>query len=149
MGELEQKYFITDNVIRFTSHQQVAPPTFSKLGKDAGGINFSFYIEPIIAPTNMVIETYVHDFADYLGFYGSNPMDIREFDAEIWLYLGAEREKIVITKPTYVFLPAGTMHGPILFKRIDKPIFFFHAYDRPVYRKQVVPTNFSELVPGG
>jgi hypothetical protein len=147
MAEFEQKWVVEENCIRYTSHQKNAPPAFGKIGKDIGGIPFSFYIEPIIAPTNMVIETYVHDFPDYLGFYGSNPLDIREFDAEIWLFLGAEREKVVVTKPTYIVLPPGTMHGPILFRRIDKPIYFFHAYDRPAYRKQVVPSNVHELVP--
>jgi hypothetical protein len=61
-----------------------------------------------------------HDFPHVMGFFGSNPFDIHDFDAEIEFYL--EGEKQVITAPSTVTVPAGLMHCPLIFKRIGKPV---------------------------
>jgi hypothetical protein len=143
-----QKYIITNDVIRIAGHGKSKLPNFYCLGKDLGGVNFSFRVEPILAPTTVMEETLVHNFAEWWGFFGSNPEDVSEFDAEIWVYMGANREKSVITAPAAVYVAPGTMHGPWLVKRVGKPIFFYHGYERPIYKKQVVPTTFSEIVQG-
>jgi hypothetical protein len=39
---------------------------------------FSFFSEPFV----MIDKTHVHDYDDYLCFFGSNPNDIADFDAE-------------------------------------------------------------------
>jgi hypothetical protein len=61
-----------------------------------------------------------HDFPHVMGFFGSNPNDIHDFDAEIEFYI--EGEKQVIEAPSTVTVPAGLMHCPLIFKRIGKPV---------------------------
>ena len=60
-----------------------------------------------------------HKFPVIMNFFGSGP-EIRDFDAEIWFYLGGERQ--VITTPATITIPPGLVHCPLIFKRIGKPV---------------------------
>jgi hypothetical protein len=62
---------------------------------------------------------HLHRFPVIMSFFGAGD-DIRDFDAEIWFYLGGECQ--VITAPATVSIPAGLVHCPLIFKRIGKPI---------------------------
>jgi hypothetical protein len=148
MAETKSGIKITSDVIKYSPHPQIPAPGFTVWGREIGGPNWSIGIEPITEPVLMVPETYVHDFDDFLGFFGGNPLDIREFEAEVWIFLGAEREKHVITSPTFIYIPGGVLHCPLWFKRIDKPIVFMHSFAAPAYVRQVIPSELSELAPG-
>ncbi len=65
-----------------------------------------------------------HDFIQIIGFIGTNPMDCREFDAEIEFCLGEEKEKHIINTPTVVSIAKHLSHGPIEITRINKPFIF-------------------------
>ena len=65
---------------------------------------------------------HIHNFDEYLAWYGGNPADPEDFGAEVVLYLGPELEKHVFTKPTMVFLPEGFPHCPLEITRVDRPI---------------------------
>lgn len=56
------------------------------------------------------------------AWYGGNPAEPEDFGAEVVLYLGAELEKHVFTRPTIVFIPAGFPHCPMEVTRVDRPI---------------------------
>ncbi|MFC1839416.1 hypothetical protein ACFL1N_07545 [Thermodesulfobacteriota bacterium] len=66
------------------------------------------------------IEPHVHDFSHVMCFFGSNPFDKYDFDAEIEFYM--EGEKQIIDTPAMVTVPAGITHCPLIFKRIGKPV---------------------------
>jgi hypothetical protein len=72
----------------------------------------------------IVGEPMAHDFVQIIGFIGPNPMNCREFDAEIEFCLGEEKEKHIITTPTVVSVAKGLLHGPIEIKKINKPFIF-------------------------
>ena len=57
----------------------------------------------------------------YSYFLGT-PEDVRDFDAEVEIWLGDEREKHTITESTIVHVPAGLLHCPMNYVRISKPI---------------------------
>lgn len=80
-------------------------------------------------------EPHIHDFPIILNFLSANPDDIYDFDAEIEFYI--DGEKHVITKTSSVRVPAGTVHCPLIFKRIGKPVVFFevHLTDNYVRRE--------------
>jgi len=86
-------------------------------------------------PHVMVKDTHVHDFDEYLFFLGTNFADMNDFDAEVWLYMGEEREKYVIKSPTIVYVPAKLVHCPLNFAKINKPVFFFHTRDHSMEKK--------------
>lgn len=69
-----------------------------------------------------------HEFSEFFYFFGSNPMDMKEFEAEVELSFGEEREKHLITGPTIVAIPPGVYHCPLNFTKIDKPIYCLEAF---------------------
>ena len=64
---------------------------------------------------------HVHDFDEVVGFHGTNPEDPFDLCGEVEFYLG--EEKHIITKSCVVFIPKGLTHCPLVFKRVDRPIF--------------------------
>jgi hypothetical protein len=67
-------------------------------------------------------EPHAHDFDEVIGFVGSNREDPQDLGGKITIWLDGNQE--VLTKSCLIFIPAGTRHCPILFNRIDKPVFF-------------------------
>ena len=73
-------------------------------------------------------EPHFHREEEYLAFVGHDLRDAFEsFDAEIEFWMGedlASMEKYVITEPTMIRVPEFYWHGPIIIKRLGKPLFF-------------------------
>ena len=68
-------------------------------------------------------EAHQHDYDEVLAFFGSNPKDPHNLNAEADVYIGGEIH--TVTRSCLIFVPKGVKHGPIIFKRLDKPIFHF------------------------
>ena len=84
-----------------------------------------------LKPNPMEVPHIHHANDEYLWFIGSNLADVFDYDGEVELMMGWDpdhMEKLVLTKPCVVRVPAGMWHCPILFKRTDKPIAFFPLY---------------------
>jgi hypothetical protein len=114
-----------------------------RIGQDSvieawNGVPFSITMEPIHQPFWMAKEGHTHDQDEILCFIGANPMDFRDFGAEVELYLGEEGEKHVITTTTFVYIPKGLVHCPLNFKRVDKPIVFSDILLAPLYYNKPV-----------
>jgi hypothetical protein len=93
-------------------------------GQHFEGAEFSLRLHYIAAPGILVKEPHSHDFAQFYFFLGADLTNIKEFAAEVEFSIGAEGEKHVINVPTAVRVPAGMIHGPMNFKKIEKPIIF-------------------------
>lgn len=80
-----------------------------------------------------------HTHDELYLFYSTSPYT-NELggEVEIWLGLYEQAEKFVITKPTYLRIPAGLVHGPTCFKRVDSPINFVICYTAPYLDNQHV-----------
>lgn len=78
----------------------------------------------ITAPVYHDKESHTHRVDEYIAFLGGNFPNVFDFEAEIEFCMGEEEEKFVITAPTVIHIPAGVPHGPLNFKRVDKPILF-------------------------
>ena len=79
------------------------------------------------------VEPHTHEFDEVLAFFGSNPEDFHDLGGEVELWLGDEKH--ILTKSCMVFIPKGLKHCPLVFRRVDTPIFHFSAgpalaYDR-------------------
>jgi hypothetical protein len=72
----------------------------------------------------LVKEPHAHDFEQFYFFFGADPADIKEFKAEVEFSLGEEVEKHIINVPTTVHVPVAMVHGPMNFKKVEKPIIF-------------------------
>jgi len=74
---------------------------------------------------------HTHDFGETLGFVGSVLGDPRRLGGEIEFWL--EDEQYVIDQSCLIFVPAGMKHLPLIFRRVDSPIFFWTASDSKSY----------------
>jgi len=72
--------------------------------------------------------THKHNFTEYFFFFGSNPMDMNEFDADVEFTFGAEREKLVISGPSIITIPPGVYHCPLNYVRVGKPFYCLEAF---------------------
>ena len=68
-------------------------------------------------------QAHSHDYDEVLGFFGSDPENPHDLYAEAEVHLGDEVH--TVTKSCLIYIPKGTEHGPIDFKRIDRPMFHF------------------------
>jgi hypothetical protein len=107
---------------------------YSREHPEVGEKNFSVLWNCITEPFLMVNTPHAHDFDQFLHFYGANSLDITEFDAEIEMSL--EGEKHIITEPTVLHIPRNTVHCPLNFKVVKKPIIFMNVALTPQYMKE-------------
>ena len=98
----------------------------------------------VLKETKMEIP-HIHFVNDeYLWFIGSDLEHVFDFDAEIEVDLGWNRdemERIVITEPTVIRVPPNMWHCPINIKRIGKPVAFFPVYPDGDWTKVVRQTG--------
>jgi hypothetical protein len=89
------------------------------------------------------VKPHKHNFAEVLCFFGTNPDDITDLDAEIELWINDEKH--IITKSVMVYLPAGTMHCPLAFPRIGKPIIHFTCFpEGKIYYDEVAKATMKK-----
>jgi hypothetical protein len=82
-----------------------------------------------------------HKFDEFLCFMGGNLENIFDFDATIELSMGEEGEICLIEQATVVYIPAGLIHTPVTFKRVDKPVLFHPIALTPAYY-----SNFADNI---
>lgn len=94
----------------------------------AGGNLGSFYFnfggwrtKPI--PFNKTRLPHYHDYDEYVGIFGGDPYNQSDLGGEVeWWF---EDEKYIITKSVMIYVPAGVLHTPEIFRKVDRPFFHF------------------------
>ncbi len=125
-------------------HIEVKSPVLGLISDQSfGNYNFSLSWWPVAEPFEMVSETHAHDFDQFLIFVGGDITNMSDLGGEVELTLGEKGgkvEKFVFTTATTVYIPAGMMHCPLNFKKVnnpDKPILFQDLFfDREYKRKE-------------
>ncbi len=79
---------------------------------------------------------HTHDFSEVIALVGSNEDDPHDLGGEITIWL--DDDKHVITKTSLIFLPPGTRHCPIVFNRIERPVFLVTIAPTDVYSRKAV-----------
>ena len=67
-------------------------------------------------------EAHTHDYSQVVGFIGGYPGNDQDLDGEISMWLDGHKE--TFTKNHLVFIPAGVVHGPFMFTKINRPVLF-------------------------
>lgn len=68
-------------------------------------------------------ESHSHEFDEIVTLFGTNPDDIRDLCGEVEFWI--EDEKYELTNSSVIFIPKGTRHCPIIFHKVERPIFHF------------------------
>lgn len=66
-------------------------------------------------------ESHTHDFNEVLGFFGYNYDNIQDLGAEIEITI--DGEKNIVDRSFSACIPAGVEHGPVIIRKIIRPIF--------------------------
>jgi len=89
-----------------------------------------------------LFDEHTHDYDELIGFYGCDPEDPYNLNAEIEVTIDGELH--VIDRSSLIFVPAGIPHMPLSLKRVDKPIFHFSVVMSPEYSGETAYTATAD-----
>lgn len=132
------------------------PFAYFKGDKDVPGAKYRLGLRVITQPCVLEDEAHYHREEQYYIFLGSQIPDVfSSWDAEVELSMGEspdDMEVIRIDKPTVIHVPAGMWHGPLVFKRVDKPVFLedpmFAGKPGAIKRRTDAEGNIFEILDG-
>ncbi len=87
----------------------------------------------VTQPISFPHPTHAHDGDEIFFIFGSNPKNYYDFDAEIEIHLGKEKEKHIVNSTSIVYVPKGLMHAPIAITKVNKPFQWMHVLFSPKY----------------
>ena len=111
----------------------------SKVVEGAFQMNVAWYLRPQTETGEEPLQAHTHDCDEIIGFFGSDHEDPYDLGGEIELWL--EDEQHMITRSSLVFVPAGIQHGPLIIRRVDRPIFHFSTVTGGRYVLKDAKTN--------
>ena len=85
-------------------------------------MNTAWYVA--VPEKDPVFEEHTHDFAELIGFYGSNPDDPYDLGAEI--EIGINGEMHLLTRTSLIFIPSGMKHNHSVLKELTERCSIFH-----------------------
>ena len=137
----------TNNIIEvkgvMSPYKQVEYPNWAMSGEnDFGGTNYSVGTSCLTQPFVMVEDTHSHDFDQILSFVNADRREPKDFHAEIEITIGESEEKLekyLIDYAACVYIPAGTLHGPVNIKKVDQPIIFTDITLSPTHSVRPLP----------
>lgn len=82
-----------------------------------------------------------HTADEIFLFFGTDPDNPTDLGGEVefWLGLGDDAEKYLITKPSCIYVPAGLVHAPIVFRNVRKPFIEVICYTKSFLNEHQVP----------
>jgi hypothetical protein len=92
------------------------------IGHELLGYDFKIGHQFVRKPFKEDNPCHSHNFQEFRTWYGGNPDDHDDFQAEIVFCLGKEFEKHILTRPTIISIPSGLPHHPFEITRVDSPI---------------------------
>lgn len=136
----------TKNVIEIkpvmSPYKQIEYPNWAMSGEnDFDGTTYSVGTSCLTQPFLMVEETHAHDFDQMLFFVNADLRAPKDLDAEIEITIGEEGklEKHLIDYAACVHIPAGTLHGPVNIKKVNRPIIFTDVTLSPTHSVRPLP----------
>ncbi len=76
-------------------------------------------------PNEIVMEgkSHSHQFDEVVTLFGTNPDNPRNLCGEVEFWL--EDEKYTITTSCIIYVPRGIKHCPLIFRKVERPIFHY------------------------
>ncbi|MBN1191853.1 MAG: hypothetical protein JXA46_19030 [Dehalococcoidales bacterium] len=139
------KYIVTDlkqNIAEAPWTNPVQPAGQGKGGRllflDSELVPGAFYVETAWSfprktegEPRTVAEPHQHDYDEVLAMFGTGTDDPHDLGGEVEFWLGDEQH--ILTRSCIIFIPAGLMHCPLIYRRVDKPIFTFTTHHGKMY----------------
>lgn len=103
------------------------------LGAGFPGFPVEVQLLTISEPISFPHPAHTHEADEIFFIFGSNPKNYYDFDAEIEIYFGEEREKHIVNSTSIVYVPKGVLHSPIAITKVNKPFQWMHVLFTPKY----------------
>jgi hypothetical protein len=136
MAKWNERYFVTElkkNIVEAPWSPMFTQKEASRLlSLDSDVREGAFYMEmawfwpgkwPDTKSDEGTVKPHSHEFDESIAFVGTNPADIHDLGGEVELWVNGEQN--VLDKSFVAFLPAGTVHGPLIIRKVNRPIFHF------------------------
>jgi hypothetical protein len=137
-----EKYVVRNPIINGQFAKRIAINGHEHWPELAYWLRWNYVAKPFVME-----KPHSHDYDQVFHLFGGDSSNITDFQAEVIVNLGDEQ--ITITEPAIIYVPAGTMHCPVDFKRIDKPIIWMNvALVKGEYLK-TLPNGQKEAMPKG
>ena len=104
------------------------------------GIRYTYIQEPIEMET-----PHAHEWDQFFVFLGT-PEDQRVFDGEVEVHLGEEQSVLIINSTSVLYVPAGMVHTPFIWKRVSKPMMFINVALTSSYTRSDQKDTFRDRV---
>jgi hypothetical protein len=129
-------------IIKEPLEKGAAPMLHLCAEKGCEGTRFpSFPVEvqllTITAPIAFPHQPHAHEADEIFFIFGSNPNNYYDFDAEIEVHFGDERERHIVNTTSMIYMPKGMVHGPIAITKVNKPFQWMHVLFTPKYDMSV------------
>lgn len=126
------KTYIGDKLIR---EQKKPMKDWNYTAKDVGAGSLTMYWYNITEPMDMYEPPHAHDHDMFAVHFGSDPLHMDEFDAELHCWFGEEAEENIIDSPTVAHIAAGLVHRHVDMRIIKKPFMLINIFMNPEYQK--------------
>jgi hypothetical protein len=103
------------------------------IGSQFSGFPVEVQLLTITEPISFPHPPHTHDADEIFFIFGSDPKNYYDFDAEIEMHFGEEREKHIINSTSIVYVPKGVLHSPIAITKVNKPFQWMHVLFTPKY----------------
>ena len=124
MSEKKYEYLINKELNREKDHIGTLMLQFNEdLIKNTPFFTDVAWIWPKPEKIVMEGESHSHEFDEIVTLFGTNPDDTRDLCGEVEFWI--EDEKYELTNSSVIFIPKGTRHCPIIFHKVERPIFHF------------------------
>jgi hypothetical protein len=103
------------------------------VGSQFAGFPVEVQLLTITEPIAFPHPTHSHEADEIFFIFGSNPKNYYDFDAEIVVHFGKEKEKHIINSTSIMYVPKGLLHSPIAITKVNKPFQWMHVLFTPKY----------------
>ncbi len=83
-----------------------------------------------------IFAEHTHPYSELIGFFGSDPDDPYNLNAELIFTLNGEERRL--TRSTMIYVPSDMPHNPMRILRVDKPMFHFSIVTNSTYNGEDV-----------
>jgi hypothetical protein len=140
--------YVTREIIVESKYPQITTPIARYNGCRGGGnalqdCEWSCITQPFTMDNEPELDV---ERDQFLLFAPGNINEPNSFEAEIELSIGEKGKKQIVTEPTYVYIPKGTKHGFVSFKKIKKPIALLSYFLSPEFSTKWVAPDESKYL---
>jgi len=145
MAKSKYGHLITRESFATSIHSEITAPKLNYIDT-TGKRDLSFGWNCTDKPLVFIDDVHTHEFDEFLVIMGSNPDDMKEFQTEVEICFGEERDKYTFSEPSVVYIPKELPHCPLRYTKVGKPTVMLNVALSPGYSQEKSVSDYSKLI---